>query len=117
MTVGNVSPLLNAFEVGIVVGSPCPIVDSFQVDMAPERRAVKLLNASAEVCEPDARAAHRALCAEQAVLVAARLHTASRAAQGAHAVDDDGLPAQRFAAADHRRILEASRTTPIQSSA
>src|SRR5437763_13958623 len=39
MTAGDVSPLLNAFEAGAVVGSPCPMVDSFRVDMAPEPRA------------------------------------------------------------------------------
>jgi len=51
MTAGDVSPLLNAFEVGAVVGSSCPMVDSFRVDMAPEPRAVKLLTALAEVCD------------------------------------------------------------------
>jgi nucleoside-diphosphate-sugar epimerase len=51
MTAGDVSPLLNAFEAGAVVGSPCPMVDAFRVDMAPEPRAVKLLTALAEVCD------------------------------------------------------------------
>ncbi|HWM99941.1 MAG TPA: hypothetical protein VNO54_23090, partial [Streptosporangiaceae bacterium] len=51
MTAGDVSPLLNAFETGAVTGSPCPMVDSFRVDMAPEPRAVKLLTALAEVCD------------------------------------------------------------------
>ena len=51
MTAGDVSPLLNAFKAGAVVGSPCPMVDSFRVDMAPEHRASKLLTALAEVCE------------------------------------------------------------------
>ena len=51
MTAGDVSPLLNAFEAGAVVGSPCPMVDGFRVDMAPEPRAVKLLTSLAEVCD------------------------------------------------------------------
>ena len=51
MTAGDVSPLLNAFEAGAVVGSPCPMVDAFRVDMAPEPRAVKLLTALAEICD------------------------------------------------------------------
>jgi hypothetical protein len=51
MTAGDVSPLLNAFEAGAVVGSPCPMVDAFRVDMAPEPRAVKLLTALTEVCD------------------------------------------------------------------
>lgn len=51
MTAGDVSPLLNAFEAGAVVGSPCPMVDVFRLDMAPEPRAVKLLAALAEVCD------------------------------------------------------------------
>jgi hypothetical protein len=38
-----VSPLLNTFETGAVIGSPCPVVDSFRVDMAREPRALKLL--------------------------------------------------------------------------
>ena len=45
------SQLLNAFKAGAVVGSPCPMVDTFRVDMAPEPRAVKLLTALAEVCD------------------------------------------------------------------
>jgi hypothetical protein len=47
MTAGDVSPLLNAFEACAVVGSPCPMVDGFRVDMAPEPGAVKLLTAMA----------------------------------------------------------------------
>jgi hypothetical protein len=76
----------------------------------PKPRAVKLLNALAEVCHrtQEPAAVHRA------VLVAAQLHAAGRAAQGAHAVGGDGPPAKRLAAADHRWIVEASRITPIQ---
>lgn len=35
-TAGDVRPLVNAFEVGAVVGSSCPMVNSFWVDMAPD---------------------------------------------------------------------------------
>jgi len=51
MTAGDVSPLLNAFEAGARVDSPCPMVDGFRVDMAPEPRAAKLLTELAEVCD------------------------------------------------------------------
>jgi hypothetical protein len=51
MTAGDVSPLLNTFETGAVIGSPCPVVDSFRVDMAREPRALKLLTELAEVCD------------------------------------------------------------------
>ena len=47
MTAGDVSPLLNAFEAAAVVGSPCPMVDAFRLDMAAEPRPVKLLAALA----------------------------------------------------------------------
>ena len=40
LTAGDVGPLLNAFEAGAVVDSPCPMVDAFRVDVAPEPRAV-----------------------------------------------------------------------------
>ena len=51
LTAGDVSPLFNAFEAAAVVGSPCPMVDAFRMDMAPEPRAMKLLAALAEVCD------------------------------------------------------------------
>jgi len=34
-----------------VTSSPCPMVDSFRVNMAPDPRAAKLLTALAEVCD------------------------------------------------------------------
>jgi hypothetical protein len=51
LTAGDVSPLLNAFETAAVVGSPCPMVDAFRVEMAAEPRAAKLLAELAEVCD------------------------------------------------------------------
>lgn len=57
-TAGDVSPLLNAFETAAAVDSPCPLVDAFRLEMAPEPVAPKLLAALEAVCErtqdPDA---------------------------------------------------------------
>ena len=50
MTAGDVSPLFNAFEASAVVDSRCPMTDAFRLEMSPEPRAIKLLNALAEVC-------------------------------------------------------------------
>jgi len=107
MTAGDVSPLLNAFEAGAVVGSPCPMVDAFRVDMAPEPRAVKLLTALAEVCDrtQDAATVRGALnelswslldCALRAAPHKALMRSAAMAQR-----HSDSL------GADHRRILEA----------
>jgi len=51
MTAADVGPLLNTFEAGAVVDSPCPMLDAFRLDFAPEPRAVKLLTALAEACD------------------------------------------------------------------
>lgn len=107
MTAGDVSPLLNAFEAGAVVGSPCPMVDAFRVDMAPEPRAVKLLTALAEVCEQtqDPVAVRSALnelswslldCTLRAAPRKALMRSAAMAHRHSHTLG-----------ADHRRILEA----------
>jgi hypothetical protein len=48
---GEASPLLNAVETAAAVPSPCPMVDAFRLNMAPDPRAVKLLDSLAEVCE------------------------------------------------------------------
>ena len=50
MTAGDVSPLLNAFEVGTLVDSRCPMTDAFRVATAPESHATITLNTLAEVC-------------------------------------------------------------------
>jgi len=44
-------PLFNAFEAAVTVDPPCPMLDAFRMDMAPEPRAVKLLSTLAEVCD------------------------------------------------------------------
>jgi nucleoside-diphosphate-sugar epimerase len=107
MTAGDVSPLLNAFEAGAVVGSPCPMVDSFRVDMAPEPRASKLLTALAEVCErtQDPGIVRCALNELSWSLLDCTLRAAP-----CRALMRSAAMAQRHSAslgADHRRILQA----------
>jgi hypothetical protein len=107
MTAGDVSPLLNAFETGAVVGSPCPMVDSFRVDMAPEPRAVKLLTALAEVCDrtQDPATVRCALNELSCSLLDCTLRAAPR-----RALMRSAAMAHRHSAslgADRRRILEA----------
>lgn len=107
MTAGDVSPLLNAFEAGAVVGSPCPMVDSFRVDMAPEPRASKLLTALAEVCErtQDPGIVRCALNELSWSLLDCTLLAAP-----CWALMRSAAMAQRHSAslgADHRRILQA----------
>jgi nucleoside-diphosphate-sugar epimerase len=107
MTAGDVSPLLNAFEAGAVVGSPCPMVDVFRVDMAPEPRAVKLLAALAEVCDrtQDPATVRGALNELSWSMLDCTLGAAPR-----RALMRSAAMAQRHNAslgADHRRILEA----------
>jgi hypothetical protein len=50
-TAGDVSPLLNAFETAAMVHPPCPMVDSFKLEMAQDAVSVKLLGMLDEVCE------------------------------------------------------------------
>jgi NAD(P)-dependent dehydrogenase (short-subunit alcohol dehydrogenase family) len=49
-TAGDVSPLFNAFETAAIVDSPCPMVDSFKLEMAEDTVSVKLLDVLDEVC-------------------------------------------------------------------
>ena len=107
VTAGDVSPLLNAFEAGAIVGSPCPMVDAFRVDMAPEPRAVKLLSSLAEVCDrtQDPATVRGALNE----LSWSMLDCTLRAAPP-KALMRSAAMAKRHSAslgADHRRILEA----------
>jgi nucleoside-diphosphate-sugar epimerase len=107
MTAGDVSPLLNAFEAGAVVGSPCPLVDVFRVDMASEPRAVKLLASLAEVCDRtrDPATVRGALNELSWSMLDCTLRAAPR-----QALMRSAAMAQRHNAslgADHRRILEA----------
>lgn len=107
MTAGDVSPLLNAFEAGALVGSPCPMVNGFRVDMAPEPRAAKLLAELAEVCDrtQDPATVRGALndlswslldCTLRAAPCQALMRSAAMAKRHSNSLG-----------ADHRRILEA----------
>ena len=107
MTAGDVSPLLNAFEAAAGVGSPCPMVDGFRVDMAPEPRATKLLSALAEVCDrtQDPAVVRGALnelswslldCTLRAAPCQALMRSAAMAKRHSNSLG-----------ADHRRILQA----------
>ena len=49
-TAGDVSPLFNAFETAALVQSPCPMVDSFKLEMAHDTVSAKLLDVLDEVC-------------------------------------------------------------------
>jgi hypothetical protein len=49
-TAGDVSPLMNAFETDALVDSPCPMVDAFRLEMAPNSVSPKLLAALDGVC-------------------------------------------------------------------
>jgi nucleoside-diphosphate-sugar epimerase len=107
LTAGDVSPLLNAFEARSAVDSPCPMVDAFRVDMAPEPRADKLLNALATVCERtgDPAAVRGALNELSWAVLDASLRAAPQ-----QALTRAAAMAQRHNStlgADHRRILEA----------
>jgi len=107
MTAGDVSPLFNAFEAGAVVGSPCPMVDAFRVDMAPEPRAVKLLASLAEVCDRTQEPAPVRGALNE--LSWSMLDCTLRAAPP-KALMRSAAMAKRHSAslgADHRRILEA----------
>jgi nucleoside-diphosphate-sugar epimerase len=111
LTAGDVSPLLNAFEASAVVDQPCPMVDAFRVDMAPEPRAVKLLSALAEVCDLT-----QDPCTVRATLNElswAMLDATLRAATP-QALMRSAVMAQRHVGtlcADHRRILDAIQDT------
>jgi nucleoside-diphosphate-sugar epimerase len=50
-TAGDVSPLLNAFETAALVQSPCPMVDAFRLEMAPDTVGSKQLAALDTVCD------------------------------------------------------------------
>ena len=50
-TAGDVSALMSAFETAALVESPCPMVDAFRLEMAPDTVCLKLLAALDSVCE------------------------------------------------------------------
>ena len=81
-TAGDVSPLMNAFETAALVDSPCPKVDAFKLDMAPDTVSAKLLAALDSVCErtQDAGEVRAALDELSWSLLDAALAAASRTA-------------------------------------
>lgn len=106
LTAGEVSPLLNAFEAGAVVDSPCPMVNAFRVDMASEPESAKLLNALAEVCDrtQDPGVVRGALDDLSWSLLEASLRAAPR-----KALTHTAAAARRHRdslGAHHRRVLE-----------
>jgi nucleoside-diphosphate-sugar epimerase len=110
-TAGDVSPLLNAFEAVAADQSPCPLVDAFPLQMAPDARPAKLLAALDEVCarteDPDAvrgRLDELSWSLLDATLRAAPRPALTRAAALAHPHQNSLLP-------DHRRVLDAIRDT------
>ncbi len=109
MTAGDVSPLLNAFEAAAGTSSPCPMVDAFRLEMAPNPQSVKLLAALDEICgrttEPDV--VRGGLNELSWGLLDATLHAVPRRVLGRAAALSD--PHQEVMCADHRRVLGAIR--------
>jgi hypothetical protein len=52
-TAGDVSPLLNAFEAAALTGKQCPMVDSFEMELAADGAAPKLLANLESACDSD----------------------------------------------------------------
>jgi nucleoside-diphosphate-sugar epimerase len=107
LTAGDVSPLLNAFEAAATVDPPCPMLDAFRMDMAPEPRAVKLLSTLAEVCDrtQDPAIVRGTLNELSWSMLDATLRAAPR-----KSLMRSAAMAQRHGdslGADHRRVLEA----------
>ena len=117
-TAGDVSPLLNAFETAAAASSPsspCPMVDAFRLDMAPDQAPPKLLAALEAVCDrtQDPRAVRQALDDLSWSLLDATLCAAAPPALTRSAA----LVCQHEHALTpvHRRVMEAIRshaTTP-----
>jgi len=109
-TAGDVSPLLNAFETAAAVDSPCPMVDAFQLEMAPDPAAPKMLAALEAMCErtQDPVAVRYALDDLSWSLLDATLGSASESALARSAA----LICQHEHALSpvHRRVMEAIRS-------
>lgn len=109
-TAGDVSPLLNAFETAAAVDSPCPMIDAFRLEMAPDPVAPKLLAALETVCErtQDPDAVRNALDDLSWSLLDATLGAASGPALARSAA----LICQHEHALTpvHRRVMEAIRS-------
>lgn len=53
-TAGDVSPLMNAFETAAMTAAPCPMVNSFRLEMTPDPVLPKLLSGVDDVCAANA---------------------------------------------------------------
>ncbi|HWG01532.1 MAG TPA: SDR family NAD(P)-dependent oxidoreductase [Trebonia sp.] len=109
LTAGDVSPLLNSFEAMARVTAPCPMVNSFRLDMAPDAAVPKLLGDLDRVCErtSDSRAVRQALdelswSLLDATLASADLRTLERSAALSS-------PHEQTMSPVHRRITRAIR--------
>ena len=93
-TAGDVSPLMNAFETAALVDSPCPMVDAFKLEMAPDSVSPKLLAALDSRLRADPGCGRGAGRARRAQLVAARRHPRRRAEDRARPLGQADLPAR-----------------------
>lgn len=109
VTAGDVSPLLNAFEAAAGTSSPCPLVDAFRLEMAPDPQPVKLLAALDEICRrtTDPDVVRGGLNELSWGLLDATLHAVPGRVLGRAAALSD--PHQEVMCPDHRRVLEAIR--------
>ncbi len=109
-TAGDVSPLLNAFETAASVSSPCPLVNAFRLDMAPDPVPPKLLAALEAVCErtQEPQAVRQALDELSWSLLNATLAAAARPAL----IRSAALICQHEQALTpvHRRVMDAIRS-------
>ncbi|HEV3382223.1 MAG TPA: SDR family NAD(P)-dependent oxidoreductase [Trebonia sp.] len=107
VTSGDVSPLLNAFEATVTTPGPCPMVNSFRLEMAPDPAAPKLLDVLDRACARtrDNDAIRHALddlswSVLDAALAAADLSALRRSAMLTRRFEDGMTPA-------HRKIMRA----------
>jgi NADP-dependent 3-hydroxy acid dehydrogenase YdfG len=110
-TAGDVSPLMNAFEVAAAVQANAQMTDAFRVKMAPDPQAGALLDALFSVCDSTddnerIRAALRSVSWE--LLNATFAATSPDALHRAVAMTE---PHEETLIPDHRRILEAIRAS------
>jgi nucleoside-diphosphate-sugar epimerase len=109
MTAGDVSPLLNSFEAAAQVASPCPMVNSFRLDMSPDPATPKLFGDLDRVCDRtyDSQQIRQALdelswSLLDATLASADLHTLARSAALIS-------PHEQTMSPVHRRVTRAIR--------
>ena len=93
-TAGDVSPLMNAFETAALVDSPCPMVDAFKLEMAPDTREPQAAGRARLRLRADAGRGRGPGRARRAQLVAARRHPRRRREDRARPVGQADLPAR-----------------------